>query len=223
MKTETLLAPRLHLGCGNRYLSGYVNIDYPPDETTIETDGRKVDIYSDIMTLKYKNSSVSEVRSHHVFEHFDRPTALALLAVWNRWLVMGGQLRIEVPDIQKTFLSFLFSFWSRRRRMVAIRHIFGSHEAHWAIHKEGWTKSTLIPALKAFGFEVAAIDKNSWRGTYNLEITATKVKELSMEEFMSAAKEVLSDYLLDLEQTESQILNLWLKAFGKIVSSFQSH
>ena len=222
LETVKNQTPRLHLGCGNRYLEGYVNIDYPNSDTTIETDGRKIDIYADIKSLRYAPNSVSEVRLHHVFEHFDRPTAVALLGVWNRWLVKGGQLRIEVPDIQRTFLSVFFSFWSLRRRMVGIRHIFGSHEAHWAIHMEGWTKGTLSKAIETFGFKVTEVKRNSWRATYNLEIIATKTEDVPLSVVLERAEVLFKNYLLDEEATEMQVLHLWLKSLKATYQSFET-
>ena len=74
---------KLHLGCGGVYLDGYRNIDLPVDEHGVQ-DAIRPDVYADITTLEFAPESVSEIRLHHVFEHFDRPTALRLLIDWYR-------------------------------------------------------------------------------------------------------------------------------------------
>lgn len=79
---------RLHLGCGEQRLEGYVNIDYPPSEHTVQTK-TGADIFADITTLNFPTHSVDEIRLHHVFEHFDRATALALLIKWHSCLKIG--------------------------------------------------------------------------------------------------------------------------------------
>src|SRR5579859_5581695 len=86
-------AIRLHLGCGERYLEGYVNVDFPPDTQAL-MDTSKADMHADLTKLEYEPDSVQEVRLHHVFEHFDRPTALRLLLDWYDWLIPGGLLTI---------------------------------------------------------------------------------------------------------------------------------
>jgi predicted SAM-dependent methyltransferase len=69
---------KLHLGCQEKYLEGYVNIDLPQSEHTVRK--AKVDVYADVRTLSYPVGSVDEVRSHHLLEHFSRQEALLLLA-----------------------------------------------------------------------------------------------------------------------------------------------
>ena len=106
---------KLHLGCGETYLEGYQNIDYLPSKHTVQTKGR-ADEYADIRELAYAPASVEEIRLHHVFEHFTRPVALALLTAWNAWLEPGGTLRIEVPDFDRTARRVLWpltsaAFW----------------------------------------------------------------------------------------------------------------
>ncbi len=87
---------KLHLGCGEEYLDGYVNIDYPASEHSVMRV--KADRYADIRTLTYPDNSVDEIRMHHMFEHFERGEALQLLLRWRRWLKPGGILLIETPD-----------------------------------------------------------------------------------------------------------------------------
>ena len=97
LKTSNM---KLHLGCGERYLEGYINIDYPPEQHTVQQN-TKVDHYADITKLNYPENSIDEVRLHHVFEHFDRATALALLCNWHTWLKPGGKLLIETRTLKE--------------------------------------------------------------------------------------------------------------------------
>jgi hypothetical protein len=147
--TETTKELKLHLGCGERYLQGYLNIDYPGSEHTVQKKSL-ADQHGDLRELRFITGSIGEVRLHHVFEHFTRPTALGLLAAWSNWLWHNGCFVIEVTDFTASALHAINPFVSARSRRVAIRHLFGSHEAPWAIHCEGWTKETLRDALLAF-------------------------------------------------------------------------
>jgi hypothetical protein len=209
---ETL---KLHLGCGGRYLDGYRNIDFPPSEHTVQTD-IKVDEYADIRELVYPRASIGEVRLHHVFEHFTRPVALALLSAWNAWLVPGGTLRIEVPDFDRTARRVLSPLTSAKRRGAALRHIFGSQEAPWAVHLEGWSAKRLAQAAESFGFRASTRRKNRWKGTYNVDISFRKTSEPTAAEARSAARDWLSKYLVD---GEAKILDVWMAAYDKQVET----
>lgn len=143
-------AVRLHLGCGEKYLEGYINIDYPSSEHTVMSV--KADIYQDIRTLEYSDNSVDEVRSHHLFEHFPRAEALKILFQWRRWLKPGGKLVIETPDFEASVRSYLWAP-TRKRKMEIGRHIFGSNEADWAYHYDFWDKAKFKYVLKKAGFK----------------------------------------------------------------------
>jgi predicted SAM-dependent methyltransferase len=201
---------KLHLGCGQKYLDGYVNIDFPLNEHSLQTKS-VADEHHDISTLAYPAKSIKEIRLHHVLEHFDRPTASALMASWNSWLQINGIFHIEVPDFEKTAKSAV-SFYTRKNiKKVAIRHLFGSHEAHWAIHAEGYSKWMLRDLFECFGFSLIKMNKNSWKGTYNIEAIGIKKKSLVKEECYSYAKKYLKGFLLD--DSELPLLDIWLTIF----------
>ncbi len=204
---------KLHLGCGEKYLNGYTNIDFPESEHNVQSN-RRVDVVTDITELSYTDSSIDEIRLHHVFEHFTRPIACALTAAWRSWLKPHGILRIEVPDFCETSLILFDPQASDSAKAVALRHVFGSHEAAWAIHCEGWTIDRMSELLKNFGFEVENIEKNSWRGTHNFEIIARRdANSHSAIDLEQRARRFLTDYLVDSSEGELQLLNVWMDMY----------
>jgi predicted SAM-dependent methyltransferase len=203
---------KLHLGCGQKYLEGYINIDYPMTEHSVQQKS-VADELANLMELRYKPGSIDEVRLHHVFEHFSRSTASALLASWNSWLKEGGVLRIEVPDFEKTGKVALSRFSSKKGKSVAIRHIFGSQEAHWAVHYHGYTPSGLAAYIESYGFKVQKKDKNSHLGTYNVDITAIKQSSKSKAESLAITKDYLSTFMVADVESERFMLETWFKEY----------
>lgn len=226
---------KLHLGCGETYLEGYTNIDYPQDQHSVMKV--RADKYADIRTLQYPDNSVDEIRSHHMFEHFNRAEALALLARWRRWLKPGGALVIETPDFAGCALSYTFAF-SRKRRLTLGRHAFGSQEAPWAIHYDFWDASKFKYVLKKFGFKKLRVNRyansvakhfpkipflnilgnllpDSMYEKYgghklpNILVRAMKSPEAIDER--KVAREILSEYLVGREN--DALLNVWLNDF----------
>ncbi|MCA0430320.1 MAG: hypothetical protein LCH32_07440 [Bacteroidetes bacterium] len=202
---------KLHLGCGQKYMEGYVNIDYPSSEHTIQQTS-VADEYHNLYELKYKPQTINEIRLHHVFEHFERMSACAFMASWNSWLIMGGILRIEVPDFETTFKKN-FSMFGTKHEGVGLRHIFGSQEAAWAVHYEGYSKKRLEKIFTAFGFEITQVIPNDYKNTYNIEVIGKKIKNLSITDAKNAAKEYLADYMVDDSDTEKRMLDVWFKNF----------
>ncbi len=203
---------KLHLGCGQIYLDGYINIDYPLDHHSVQTKS-VADKLADITKLKYKKRSISEIRLHHVFEHFSRPCSLALLASWNSWLKIDGDLCIEVPDFEKSARKYLSIFSSKKSKFVALRHIFGSQEAHWAVHFEGYNKSLFNSILPLFGYKVVEYSYNSWKGTYNIVVKAKKIRNLDKKEAIESAEKHLKLYLVSETESELVLLNKWVVDF----------
>ena len=203
---------KLHLGCGQRYFEGYINIDYPLSEHSVQQTS-VADEYANLLELKYKAGIIDEIRLHHVFEHFSRTVACALMASWNSWLKQGGVLRIEVPDFERTGKAALSRFSSKKQKYVALRHIFGSQEAYWAVHYEGYTPTLLTKLMELYGFKVKEVKKNSHLGTYNIDITAIKISSKSKEEYKPITEEHLKKYMVADVDSERLMLQTWLKDY----------
>lgn len=204
---------KLHLGCGENYLDGYVNIDYPPSEHTVQKK-RVADQFSDISELKFDRGSVNEIRLHHVFEHFRRPQISAIVACWNTWLASEGRVHIEVPDLGRMAWVFLNPFSTTKERAIAERHLFGSHEAGWAAHYEGYDERLLRSLMEVFGFEVTDVRRQRWHGTRNIHIYARKKHDmLTLNEAKQAGEKYLHQFLVDESVGELEMLRFWMRDF----------
>jgi predicted SAM-dependent methyltransferase len=213
LSNERTAGLRLHLGCGERYLDGYINIDLPPDEHTVLST--PADVHADITTLHYEPGSVDEVRLHHVFEHFDRPTALRLLTQWYGWLREGGTLIIETPDLEESARRFT-SRWRRGNRSLLVRHLFGSHEAAWAVHADGWYEEKFRLVLGSLGFGELLFQRSAWQGTHNITVTARKLSpSRPAEELLDSAEDLLRSSLVDDSDSERRLHAAWVRTLRK--------
>lgn len=86
---------RLNVGCGDKLLPYYINIDAAPAR-----GGYQPDVICDARDLApFEDNSVDEVLSVHLIEHLSRQDAIKAVAEWARVLKPGGQLIIECPNI----------------------------------------------------------------------------------------------------------------------------
>ncbi len=80
---------KLHLGCGERYLNGYVHVDIA------EFD--HIDFIRPVDDLScFKKNTVSEIYASHVLEYFDKEYAPEVLNEWKRVLKPNGILHGEL-------------------------------------------------------------------------------------------------------------------------------
>jgi predicted SAM-dependent methyltransferase len=204
---------RLHLGCGEQHFDGYINIDYPPANHTVQTHIAS-DVFADITTLKFPTETVDEVRNHHLFEHFDRSMALALLCKWQQWLKIGGTLYIETPDFKSSIQMLVAPEYSYEQKQIILRHVFGSHEASWAIHCDGWYDEKYQRVLTALGFGDLKIELTRYQGIiHNIKIKATKKKSLSQAQTAAVAKSILKQSLVNA--SEGKMFEVWCQNFDK--------
>ncbi len=200
---------RLHLGCGEQYLEGYVNIDFPPSEHNVMEV--KADIYADILTLGFPSDSVDEIRLHHVFEHFSRVTALYLLIKWHQWLKIGGKLCIETPDFVGS-AKMIISDAPWRFKIAAIRHLTGDQTAEWAFHLDNWFSDRFKHTLTKFGFDPVDIKTTQWQKEpflSNVQAVAFKSRTLSFNELLRVADELLLESTVSINEKAS--FEIWKK------------
>src|SRR5579872_6817054 len=205
---------RVHLGCGESYLRGYINIDFPSSEHTVQSKS-VADVYADITMLAFPPQSLDEIRLHHLFEHFNRQTALSLLCSWHQALKVGGLLYIETPDFLTSINMIVNGNYTHKEKQCIIRHIFGSHEAYWAYHYDGWYEEKYKVVLSALGYEISSIERNSHLLTHNIVVKARKTVHRDSESLAVSAKQLLRDYMVDESVCEKKMHGIWCNDFDK--------
>ena len=94
---------RLNLGCGDKILPGYINVD-----VVSERAGNRPDFVTDIRSLAgIPDSFADEVLAVHVVEHFWRWEVLDVLKEWCRVLKPGGKMVLECPNLRSACEEFL--------------------------------------------------------------------------------------------------------------------
>lgn len=92
-------AVHLHLGCGPKYLQGFVNIDANPIN--------KIDVWLDVRNgLPFLSNSADSIYSTHMFEHFYPDEVSRLLRACFRVLKPGGGIRLIVPNLESAIRAY---------------------------------------------------------------------------------------------------------------------
>ncbi|MFQ5861513.1 MAG: methyltransferase domain-containing protein [Candidatus Brocadiales bacterium] len=137
---------KLHLGSGNHYLPGWVNIEANPF--------KRKDCWLDLRNgLPFRDDSVKAIFSHSFFEHLDLEDLDFLLKECKRVLKMGGIMRIGVPSFEKGWEACqkgdwsAFSIHSRTISRTFINWILG-----YCQHKLMFTFESLKETLEDCGF-----------------------------------------------------------------------
>lgn len=89
----------LHLGCGPKYLPGFVNIDANPRQ--------RLDVWLDVRNgLPFAASSVDSIYSTHMFEHFFAGELESLLRECWRVLKPQAGIRLIVPNLASAIVAY---------------------------------------------------------------------------------------------------------------------
>ncbi len=130
---------KLHLGCGDKHLDGFINIDHRETKAT--------DLVSDIRELPFENDSVQRIELYHVVEHLPRNIFPKALKEWHRILRKGGQLIIECPDFDSEVKEYLNGNEDR------LDNIFGQQRFRGDVHYFGYNFPRMKKFLEKAGYE----------------------------------------------------------------------
>jgi len=148
---------KLHLGCGNKHIDGFINID--------ARKLPKVDIVDDVKNLsKFSENSVDLIYACHILEHITRIEYTNVLTRWFKILKEGGVLRIAVPDIEK-----VFKHYQQYNDLRILRGFLWGGQSHgFNYHYCGWDFKTLSEDLISVGFKNIRI--YNWENTEHCHI-----------------------------------------------------
>jgi predicted SAM-dependent methyltransferase len=135
------LDPKIHLGCGDIILNGWINID-----------ARRADhvhINTDIIDLKeFSDQSIGVIYLSHVLEHFDFVESIKLLKLFFSKLKKGGVLLISVPDFEA-----LVSVYNKTKNIEIVkRALMGGQDYEYNYHKSVYNYELLSSNLESMGF-----------------------------------------------------------------------
>lgn len=136
---------KLNLGCGDKILPGYTNVDVASSRR-----GQAPDVLCDLRSLgPFKDNSADEILSVHVVEHFWRWEVDAVLREWVRVLRPGGLMVLECPNLRAACEAFLAGQSDQRSMWV----FYG--DPRWQdplmVHRWGWTPETLGALMRSVG------------------------------------------------------------------------
>jgi SAM-dependent methyltransferase len=148
---------KLHLGCGKRFIPGYIHID--------AIDYPHVDHVAAIDDLGFlPDDSCEVIYNCHVLEHFKRRDVGRVLKEWHRVLRPGGVLRTSVPDF--TALCAVYAKYEDIDRVIG--PLFGGQNYLYNIHYNVFDFRSLCRDLTAAGFD--DITRYDWRHTEHADV-----------------------------------------------------
>lgn len=132
---------RLHLGSGDKYWPGWVNVDLHA----------KADINCDITKLPFESNYADEIQAHHVLEHLHRKEAGPALYEWYRVLKPNGKIVLELPSLDKIARMIVEGEKNQRLTLLGL---YGDPRDPKPdmLHKWGYSVAELTDLLTGVGF-----------------------------------------------------------------------
>lgn len=132
---------KLHIGCGDVILPGWVNLDALP--------GPRVDVVDDAFHLtSIPDDSVDCIYASHILDHFSRNDTHEVLKRWYAKLRPEGTLRLAVSD----FAAVVEEYLGGRLLEELLGLLIGGHKTDFDKHGTAFDRSSLKRALEAAGF-----------------------------------------------------------------------
>jgi predicted SAM-dependent methyltransferase len=150
--TSIFAHPKLHLGCGKRYIPGFVHVD--------QADYPHVDFKCDVADLsRFESNTVELIYACHVLEHFKRDDVEQVLREWYRVLIPGGTIRIAVPD----FEAVVKVYQKSKELELIMGLLYGGQDDPYNFHRVIFDFKYLKQLLQKVGF--TNVERYDWRDT----------------------------------------------------------
>jgi predicted SAM-dependent methyltransferase len=162
---------RLHLGCGEHRLDGWLNLDRRSLPGVVP-----VDLPDDLVRLP--DGRARYIYAAHLFEHVDYPdSALELARHCHRLLTPGGILRIVVPGIERIIQAYVAddtAFFQRQAELhppscrTKLDHLMYALQGDG--HRYGYDFETLDRLLRLAGFVNVVLSDYQGSATAELRV-----------------------------------------------------
>lgn len=146
-------AIRLNIGCGDKILPGYINVDVVQARA-----GKTPDVIADVRDLSvFDTGYADEVMAIHVVEHFWRWEVENVVSEWIRVLKPGGLLVLECPNLLSACEALLADpYRAAQSDQAGQRSMWVFYgDPQWKdplmVHRWGYTPDSLKEMLQGLG------------------------------------------------------------------------
>jgi predicted SAM-dependent methyltransferase len=151
---------KLHIGCGTRYLPGFLHVDI--------LSAPHIDHQLSVVDLSiFADGTYDLVYASHVLEHFGRDEVQNVLKEWFRITAPGGVLRLAVPDFAAV-VSLYAQEGLRDGKSGLVGLVCGGQRNEYDYHKIIFDESFLTSLLKSVGF--TDVRRWDWRATEHAHV-----------------------------------------------------
>ncbi|MEZ6090213.1 MAG: methyltransferase domain-containing protein [Pirellulaceae bacterium] len=145
---------RINAGCGEAYMSGWINID-------VNADVNQVDLVWDLAReLPFPDESCEVIFSEHVLEHLAVEQGVSFLRECHRTLCEGGVVRIAMPSLDDLIEKSATGNWRDQSwlreeswKFIQSRAEMFNIFFRWWGHQWIYDREELHRRLKEAGFE----------------------------------------------------------------------
>ena len=182
---QPLRRPRLHLGCGDHRLEGWINVDVAKTFAAgLLADAAK--------GLPFANGSVAFIHCEDLLEHLDFASGVAMLAECRRVLREGGVLRILTPDlralVEKVYRDAdprQLAWCDRELSATGPCQAFNAHLRMNGEHRFVYDEEELTRVLRSVGFEVSRV---RWNESSHPELRYLDLRDFGLNLFLEATR-----------------------------------